>query len=478
MAIRAWRNSKGQHARNASGTPVNAVAPLMAPARMSIQATERLLIDTAQRIARQPAGWIVLVLHLSHMPAARPHHRRIARAILQDVAQRQDGKVFSVRNGDLVLLCRETTGLRSQQSGLEPQQLPATLERLLRIDSPDPVRLTSAWRADADPERLVSYATARLADGGAVAPAEEDPVCPTASIDLLANLAADPTSLDLMQRQTAVLLLAARPRPGDAADGGALRPLFTELGYSIATIEARAGTDGLATADPYLFRHLATRLDQHLLGALATALGGHGPLDALRQRHGVPPLHLNLTLPTLLSDGFACLAAATQAAGVGLGAEIAYSEACGDPGGFARARAVLAESNVTLTLDGVSYLSLTLSQPWALGADLVKFDWSARLQGLGGEERLHLDAALARIGTHRLVLHQADSEAALRWGLGVGIRRFQGRHVDAMLAASRIVSCPKSDECTLRQCVERASAVALGGRAACRNHALLDSAAP
>jgi hypothetical protein len=280
-----------------------------------------------------------------------------------------------------------------------------------------------------------------------------------------------------MQRQTGVLFLASRPRPDGAADGGILRPLFTEIGYSIATIEARAGTSGQLAADPYLLRHLATRLDQHLLDSIAGALGSDGPLDALRQHAGVPPLHLNLTLPAILSDAFACLAAAAHAAGVALGAEIAFSEACGDPSAFTRARAVLAQSNVMLVLDGVSHLSLALSQPWALGPDLVKLDWSPRMQTLDHEDRVQLDVALTHIGVHRLLLHQADSETALRWGLGLGIRRFQGRHVDAMLAAARIVSCPKSDLCTLRQCVERASAVAPGGRAACRNHALLDTAA-
>lgn len=462
---------------------MNAVAAFMnaptLPGRNAILATDRLLVDTAQRIARQPAGWMVLILHLSLMATPRPHHRRIARAMLQDVAQRQDGQVFNIRNGDLVLICRE---MPSSQRGIsaapEPQQLPATLERLLQVDSPDTRRLTSAWLAEDDPTRLVTYATARLGDDAAAAPPEDEPTAKTSSIDTLANLAADPAARDLMQRQTAILLLSVRPKPDATADGGALRPLFTELGFSIPAIEARAGTGPQATTDPYLARHLAGRLDQHLLELMAGDLGQGGPLDALQRREGVPPLHLNLTLPTILSDNFACLAAATAAAGVPLGVEIAFSEACSDPATFSRARDVLAEHGATLVLDGVSHLGLMLTQPWVLGAGLVKLDWSPRMAALGAEDRLQLQTSLGRLGLHRIVLHQADAEAALRWGVAQGIRRFQGRHVDAMLGAARMLSCPKADVCTLRQCVERASAVAPGGRAACRNHLLLDAGAP
>jgi hypothetical protein len=66
----------------------------------------------------------------------------------------------------------------------------------------------------------------------------------------------------------------------------------------------------------------------------------------------------------------------------------------------------------------------------------------------------------------------------LSWGLAHGIRRFQGRHADAMLAAGRIGACANGGGCSLRQCSERASATGAGGRAGCSNPALLDAAYP
>lgn len=458
---------------------MNAVANLRPPGGKPASASDRMLLDTARRLARQPSGWTVLVVHIGRMINPKPHHRRVARAILQDVAQRLEGQVFAPRNGDLVLICRETPpGLRLVQNGLEPQQLTATLGRLLQAETPPSARLISAWRVNADPTRLLAYATARLEETVPPPGEEPDQTGQTARVKVLSHLAAGPDTLEVMHRQTAALLLATRPKSDAAIDGGALRPLFTELDFSIAAIEARAPVGGQEPADPYLLRYLANRLDRGVIELVADGIGRGSPLDVLQQRQGVAPLHLNLGLATILSDEFACLTAALQAAGASLGVEIAASEACADPVAFRRARTILAQVDATLVLDGLSHLSLLFSQPWLLGADLLKLDWSPRMADLEARDRADLDVIAGRIGKHRLVLHRADTEAALRWGLAIGIRRFQGRHVDAMFAAARIMACPKADLCTLRQCSERASAVSQGGRAFCRNLRLLDAAAP
>ena len=76
------------------------------------------------------------------------------------------------------------------------------------------------------------------------------------------------------------------------------------------------------------------------------------------------------------------------------------------------------------------------------------------------------------------MLARADTEAALRWGMANGIRRFQGRHADAMLAAARIVDCAYASGCTLPQCIARAAAADPEGRRSCRNPGLLDAGVP
>lgn len=428
------------------------------------------LLDAVRRMGRRPQGRLAMVVHLSQLrpPAPRPHHRRIARAMLQDTAQRHDGQMFAVHNGDLVLLCR----LDAQAAGRggasqDPLTLSRTLGRLLRADAVDPDQLISMWDLHDGAERLLDYAAARLREGGTAVPAEDDAQAQPDQLDALAALIDSAPATDLLQRQTAMLLPQTRT---------ALRPIFRELTFSLADLEARVSAPGNAwssvASDPYLSRYLATRLDRRLMAVLQQpggVLPGFAPPDS-------EPLHLNLSVAGILSGGFDDLAASGTRPSLGI--EVAAMDACADPTAFVHARRRVADAGMTLVLDGLSHLSLMLSRPWSLGFDLVKLDWTAAIATLPASDAMRLDAALHRTGVDRLVLQHADTEAAVQWGLQRGIRRFQGRHADAMLAAARMASCHLAAGCTLRQCLERGLATGGAGRRSCGNPSLLDSRVP
>ena len=154
--------------------------------------------------------------------------------------------------------------------------------------------------------------------------------------------------------------------------------------------------------------------------------------------------------------------------------EVPVVEAFADIKSFILARERLRLAGLHLVLDGVTHDLLMLTSPGVLQPSLVKLTWSPAMLTAGPE----LPAALSRLGPERIVLHRSDNEAAIGWGLSNGITRFQGRYVDAMLAAARLKACSTAPSCSLRQCRERASATGAGGRAGCRNLGLLDLAAP
>jgi hypothetical protein len=426
--------------------------------------TEQRLLDEVERAVRVQATRLVLVLRLSRLrpPGPRPHHRRVARAILADAAQRTEGDVFCLRNGDLVLVCRAPSAAEADAAGL-----PQDLARLLHSDAPLAADLVTLWSLPGDAVALIEYASARAAEAVVEADTVEEVPTTPRLVDAFTNLLADPRITDLMQRQSGVLL--DQPR-------GRLVPLFSEVAFSVALLEERLGQPGQAAADPYLFRHLARLLDRRMLTLLDAELGTGGPLDAARP--GAPPLHLNLSVPTLLDDRFARFAALCRRRGHPLGVEVALTEAAGDPAMLGQARLVLQAAGCIFALDGVSHLALLLARPGSLRPDILKLSWSPRLPDLTDADRTRLDEALDEIGRDRVVLNRADDEAAVRWGVAAGLRRFQGRHVDAMLAASRLSACPAGGGCTLRQCSERACATAAAGRRFCAEPALLDTGSP
>jgi hypothetical protein len=314
------------------------------------------------------------------------------------------------------------------------------------------------WNMAGSREALQAYAAARLADTATALPPHTDRRVRPGGIDAMAALAETGRVTDMLHRRTAILL---SPR----GLGGRLRPSHRDIGYFLDAMAARVGF-AMAEADPFLLRHLAARLDRPLLAALRAAFGTGGALDAATG----PVLHVAMSPATILSEDFV---AAT--AGMPLGIEVALLDAASDPAAFAQVRQVLEPTGMQLVLGGVSSLALQLTDPSVLQADLLKLDWS---ESLAGPSASPLDRTIERIGPERLVLNNANTEAALRWGLGRGIRRFQGRHVDAMLAASRLVACDSGRDCTLRQCGERAASGNEAVRRGCRNRALLDVAAP
>jgi EAL domain-containing protein (putative c-di-GMP-specific phosphodiesterase class I) len=431
---------------------------------------ERRLTEAAERALRMPRGKFALALHLSRLkpPSPRAYHTRIARALLQDTAQRCFGQVFALRNGDLVLLCT-LPAEAAPPDPLSPFALPASLRSLFGADVPDADTLTSIWRLETEAPAFGDYVRDRNADQ-ANAPQNEEALGQTAALLPLEALIAAANVPDLLTQQTAIHLRPGRHLPLTAR----LAPLFRELTFPVETLLADAAVSR-ALADPYLFRHVANRLDTRMLQHLLVDLRDGGKITRGTLRQNLP-LHLNLTLETIVSAEFARLADRAGRSNARFGVEVTLMEAASDPAMMAYASRVLGMAGISLTIDGVDHVSVALTRPETLAPAFVKLIWSPRLADENALAKHAIEAAIARIGPDRVVLQRADSEAALAWGQKHGILRYQGFFLDAIQAAARISGCHSARACTLRQCLTRAGSLRDAVRVGCGNPGLLDMA--
>ena len=367
---------------------------------------------------------------------------------MQDAAERGEGQVFSLRNGDILLLSRD---------GAQPSAVVTDrLRRLFGREAGEAGGIVSEWRLpDGSPE-LLAYTAERLREPEVVT-TKEAASPPAEIVDAVAIAIAGARPQDIIQRQAAVQL---DPNGGEPA--AAMRVSYRELTFSLDVLETRLPETMRPGQDPALLLHLGRYLDQRMLQILALERGSSAPLDI--GANSTFALHLNLSLPGALSEALAALAAQCRAVGRPLGVEVSMLEAVADPSTFDRARVRLKELGVRLILDGVTHLALQLTRPAMLRADLLKLIWSPRILDMPKEELAALTRAVAESEPARIVLQRAETEAAVRWGLTNRIRLFQGRHVDQMLAVQRMLACPGAPACTLQQCVERARATG-GGRA-------------
>ena len=388
-------------------------------------------------------------------------------ALLEDASGRAEGQLYRLGNEDLALLFRPS----DNGAGVA-----GAMDTLLQGLAPNPAYLRSLWTLPdeampalhyvrlraAEPKRAAQHVVAAAAQPVAVAAAQPVAAARAGSAAAMAKLAHAAPLESLFFRQTAVTL-----RPGHKQR---IAPTFREIAVAYPLLDGRITAAKQTEADPFLAGHFAAQLDRRLLTALRADLA-QGPLS------GGPAgtaLHVNLTLSAVLSQEFALFMAASEpavAAGLRFAVEVPFVEVFADPKGFLLARERLQLASMSLVLDGVEPQALSILRPAELGPHLVKLAWSPALAGAGPE----LLQAMQRLGTKRIVIEQADTEAAIVWGLGQGIQLFQGRYVDMMLAADRLRTCPSAASCTVRECGERAAAIKPADRSGCSNLDLLDA---
>ena len=407
-----------------------------------------MLLDGVERVLRSLSartGWFLLVLHLSRIapPGPRAHHRRVAAAVLDDTAARNDGQLFGLCNGDMALLFRppdDGTGV----SGL--------IARLFQADVPDLDALRTLWPLPAAADQARAYIHARLADSEPSPPMIEASASATASAAALLQTA---SINELLIRHTAIHL---RPSRNDR-----IVPLFHTVSVSAAAVEARIRAAG-PTVDAALLGHVVARFDQMMLHTLPDDVGA--PDDKAG-------LHLRLTLGGVLSEAFAEFATSRAPGHRPVDVEVPFIEMVADPKGGLLARERLRLAGMRLVVSGLTDQILLASRPAVLEPHFMLLDWRPGISAEPG-----LASAVDRCGRERLVLSQCADEAALTWGLALGIQRFQGRFVDMLLAAARLRACDQAHGCTLRQCQARSAAIGSTIRGDCRNPPLLDRGLP
>ncbi len=444
-----------------------ATAALHAAAAAAMHSAERQLLDALERVLRAGSrpGWALLVLHLSTYGAdgPRPHHRRIAASLLDDTAERYTGQLFGLANGDLALLFRPPD---------EGAAALALIARLFGTGGPDPAGLYSLWPLPGGGAAAIAHVRARgpdqLRTPGVPRHAPPEGTAPPPTHAGIRAAVQAGSLARLLARQTAVRLL-----PGTARR---ITPLFREIGVAPPLLLPPPGPEEL---DVPLPGSITAQLDRPTLDAARHALAGGGPIAAgLRV-----PLHLNQTVAAVLSQPFASFATAAAAVpGLRIGIEVPFNDLFADPTRFTLARERIRLAGMRFLLDHVTHQALLVSRPAMLGGMLgdapggagAKLAWTQAMAEAGPA----LAAAIGLLGPARIVLTDCDSEAAVVWGLGLGIQSFQGGFVDTMLAAERLRSCAAAARCTIGGCRDRAATLEGGLRAACTNPALLDAGLP
>jgi len=210
-----------------------------------------------------------------------------------------------------------------------------------------------------------------------------------------------------------------------ALTGNQLRPIFREYYFSVNDVrnlmQPRLNMRGQRGLLQMLFR----TFDHRLLRALQEGYLGKTSGN----------ISINLTVETVLSDKFREFdqRIGTFLAKGNIIVELPRFDVFADLEGYNRAVDVLQKAGYRTLLDGLTPDVLTFFRRADLRADLIKLvfmkdhaeDW--KMRGLG--------AMLAEADINRVIMSRCETPLAFELGQAVGIRMFQGWHIDALMRA-------------------------------------------
>ena len=391
---------------------------------------EQLLQGVCERLERNPAGWCAVVLNLSRLQpdANRAGQLRIANNTFQASVQQLDGQIFALHQGDVVFLCKDA----------DSEMLDAAVAKTALLFHDDPITaatpqsrvggFATSYDLQRDYPKFSAYVRQGVAEEerrqkrtatAAVMPEKDQrqPMDPQALAELIATVTrADLTNV--IRRQSVCTIVS----------GDVPKPIYREIYVSIADLRDAAMPKRDIASDRWLFQYLTQILDRRVLAVLT-----HTEDPALTHSYSI-----NLNVSTLMSPEFQSFDQSLRPGTRGsITIEIATIDIFNDLNTYIFARDYVHERGYRVCLDGATALTLPFIDRDRLGLDLVKIFWSPDFVGKQRSGRASdVRDAIERIGQNRIILaHCADAEA-VQFGLNCGVRLFQGRYVDRLLAGA------------------------------------------
>ena len=403
-----------------AATPYGVKSASAAPLRSPFVGEDTLYGYLEQVAAGRP-GQRAVIFRLSRLDRShrREKHLQIVGNMLQEVTQQYPGRLFALRGGDVVMVCK----------GITRKAIDETTDLLRYLFNDDPLARESASAADfcatfdleinqaqfmaaledlreTEAKRRTEQqpAPGRIAQSGETGPL--DPGRASELIDAVSRI-----DLSTMGRRQTVWEMA----PGKPA-----QPRFDEFFFSIERLRHAIGANFDLAKDRQLFLYLMRWLDRYML---TTLMRDHADFQR--------PLSVNINLSTLLSQDFATFDNQRPTDWRDrIILEVQLADLWSNLPGFLSTSEGLKRRGYQRCLDGVIHQALPFINFRRFDVDYVKVLWDDALLQLDERALRELCAAIADCGKGRIILTRCGRREAIRVGQAMGIQLFQGWQVD------------------------------------------------
>lgn len=423
---------------------------------------ERELIDLVERGAKTPSGRTAVHLHLSQlMPVHRPpQYLRIAARLFAPMESDAGLRVFSMSNGDIMIVGRE----------MPEEEIDRMIQRIKSLFSHDPLTWSDPDDEDGFDPFVTWYAfevdleELRQVIRGLLAEAEKR------RRDLLK---APPHAQDLTPEKLNTVLDGLgkinirhhlRRQPCVRVMDRKAVILFEEIYTSMADLRKAVAPETDLFSARWLFQDFSRSLDRVVLTGLPRAEVVQAPRR----------ISLNLNLETVETREYQLLRQILGPKPMVL--EVQLIDVFTNLAKYLKIRDQLRADGDAILIDSLTPAMLGALDMRQLDPDFVKIQWSSDLAAPGhpssGDD---LGDIVEALGGDRVILTRCDTELAITWGLTHGIYTFQGRFMDAILGTVSINTLPQLTGVSLRDFVRWRTAVDNATRHQCPDPRALDA---
>lgn len=417
---------------------------------------ESLLLSRLKRIEMNSAGVFAVHLHLSKLRASnrQPHFITIATRSFDNLVENHEATAFPLHNSDIVLICRNVP-VDDADAAIDKVRSLFGEDPLVAVDDDAFEDAFSTWYDLSQPEDFSTF-TAVANDLAVEAQRSYQQQAETKVLENKEkgeplggmNLAAINQNLqgtrvaDLIRNQICL----------EMGPGGPGNVVFREHYISMAELKKRIAPEVNLFASPWLFQYLTETLDKRMLAVL-----GNRDFDTLPFT-----LSLNLNVSTVLSREFQKFHQSVGKNTNKVVVEMQVLDIIADMNTFGYARDSLQERGYRVVVDGLNPLSLQFFDPGLLKSDFVKINWDAEYEGDVDPARMtEMREVITSTGKDSVILARVDTEQAIKWGLALGISRFQGFYIDDLMAKIADVKEQQAKAAAKKKAAAKAAAPAL-----------------
>lgn len=403
-------------------------------AKVQSNTSEKYLLDTLDRIAKNSAGYDVLYVNISKLKPKNRHPEfvKIFAKLFDSVVGSARGQFFILSNGDFVILAKDITTQMVDEAVQKLRQGLSSDPVVHAKDSSEFAQVISFPEQFADfyeyiEKRIDAPDNDEIDDIAYKRPIEADEID-----NVIARL--DETDIsDIVKHQSVLRILGA----------GKFKVIFQEFFVAVKDLSLQFDQSLDLVANRWLFMYLSQTLDKKTLSALF----------ASELKNWPEYISINLNLSSVFSREFVDFAKNFLQGDRKLIVEVKLMDVFNNLPMYFEAKEILHRGGNKLLIDEVSPAALKMLNVKRLEPDLIKVFYEPLLEyDLDNQDFRKI---ISDVGRENVILAKCGSDKAVKWGVHYGITAFQGPFMDNLEVAIIRAKCPNGKNCTAQDCLKR-----------------------